>query len=101
MIKTNKQLEPAEVFSLLSDPTRINIFNILFSGKELCVGSISKKAGLSLSATSHQLRKLVFLGIVSKCRYGQEICYCLDKKSELVGQMIKLIRVAGRSNTRN
>jgi DNA-binding transcriptional ArsR family regulator len=80
------------MFGLLSDPTRVNILNILLSKKEICVGNISEMANLSLSATSHQLRKLEFLGIVSKCRYGQEICYCLNKNSKLAGQLIKLIK---------
>jgi len=85
------QLQPSEIFGLLSDPTRISILKILLSGKEFCVGSISKKVMLSLSATSHQLRKLEFLGVVSKCRYGQEICYCLNKKSELANRLVELI----------
>jgi len=87
-----KQLEISEVFSLLSDPTRINILKILLSEKELCVGGISKRVNVSLSAVSHQLKRLELLGIVAKCRYGQEICYCLNPDSKLADQLIKLIR---------
>lgn len=88
-----KQLQPTEVFSLLSDPTRISIFKVLMAEKETCVGRISEMANSSLSATSHQLKKLELLGIVSKCRYGQEICYCLNKDNKLVGKLIKLIKM--------
>lgn len=91
-MQPSKQLNPAEIFRLLSDPTRINIFEILLADKELCVGGISEKAGLSLSAISHQLRKLEFLGIVAKCRYGQTICYRLNKENKLANQLIKLIK---------
>lgn len=91
MINRYKQLPPAEMFSLLSDPTRINIFKVLTREKEPCVGRISEMTGVSLSAISHQLKKLELLGIISRCRYGQEICYCLNKDNKLVGQLIKLI----------
>lgn len=87
-----KQLQPAEIFSLLSDPTRISIFKVLISEKEPCVGRISEMANASLSATSHQLKKLELLGVVSRCRYGQEICYCLNQENKLTGQLIKLIK---------
>lgn len=92
MLPPYKQLAPPEIFGLLSDPTRVSILEILFADKELCVSGISEKARLSLSATSHQLRKLEFLGIVSKYRYGQEICYCLNKENKLTNQLIKLIK---------
>lgn len=87
-----KQLEPAEVFSLLSDPTRINIFKVLMSEKEPCVGRISEMTRVSLSAASHQLKKLELLGVVSRCRYGQEICYCLNRDNKLTNQLIKLVK---------
>lgn len=77
---------------MLSDPTRISILKVLLSEKELCVGRISEATNTSLSATSHQLRKLELLGVVSRCRYGQEICYCLNKDNKLVGRLIKLIK---------
>lgn len=87
-----KQLEPAEVFSLLSDPTRINIFKVLIAEKEPCVGRISEMTKSSLSAISHQLKKMELLGVVSRCRYGQEICYCLNRDNKLTRQLIKLIQ---------
>lgn len=92
MINQYKQLEPAEVFSLLSDPTRISIFRILMQKKELCVGNIAEKVGVSLSAVSHQLKKMELLDIVSRCRYGQEICYCLNRDNKLTDQLIKFIK---------
>ncbi|MBI2674231.1 MAG: winged helix-turn-helix transcriptional regulator [Candidatus Yanofskybacteria bacterium] len=88
-----KQLEPAEVFSLLSDPTRISIFKTLLLEKEPCVSRISEMTGVSLSAVSHQLKRLELLGIISGCRYGQEICYCLNRDNRLTGQLIKLIKM--------
>ncbi|MBI2670182.1 MAG: winged helix-turn-helix transcriptional regulator [Candidatus Yanofskybacteria bacterium] len=93
MTKQYKQLEPAEIFSLLSDPTRISIFKVLISEKEPCVGRISEMTNSSLSAVSHQLKKLELLGVVSGCRYGQEICYCLNRENKLTSHLIKLIKM--------
>lgn len=88
-----KPLRPAEVFNLLSDYTRISILKVLLSEKEPCVSRVSEMTNSSLSAVSHQLRKLELLGIVSRCRYGQEICYCLNRKNKLTNQLIKLIKI--------
>ena len=50
--------EVAEMFSLLGDKTRIKIVFALSKEKELCVCDIANVLGLTISATSHQLRKL-------------------------------------------
>ena len=47
----------ADVFKLLGDPTRLMILRALGEG-ELCVCEIAELLGLSVSAISHQLRKL-------------------------------------------
>lgn len=87
-------METSNLFGLLSDPTRLNILQILMSNRELCVSGVAQKAELTLSAASHQLRKLEFLGLVSRCRYGQEICYCLNRDNVLTKKVIKLIKTA-------
>lgn len=81
-----------DLFGLLSDPTRTSIISILNSKKDICVTDLSKKADLSLSATSHQLKKLELLGLVEKCRKGQEICYCLNRKSGLTKKILNLLK---------
>lgn len=48
----------SRLFGILSDPTRLKIIGALASGEELCVCDVANVVGLSLSATSHQLRKL-------------------------------------------
>ena len=87
-------LNASSIFGLMSDPTRLNILATLLSKKELCVTQIAKETNLSLSAASHQLRKLELLGVVNKCRYGQEICYCINSKSILAKRMVKLLKSA-------
>ena len=90
MLKTQQS---ANVFGLLSDPTRLKILDILLESKgELCVNEIAEAVDASPSATSHQLKKLELLSIVSRCRYGQEVCYCLNRSAGLVKRIIKLMK---------
>lgn len=93
-IISTKLVQTANVFSLMSDPSRLLVMEtLLSSGNELCVTEIARKTNLSLSAASHQLRKLELLGVVSRCRYGQEICYCWNTKSGLAKKMLKLLKL--------
>ena len=86
-------MKRTDLFGFLSDPTRVKIINILNSSKDYCVTEISKHADLSISAASHQLRKLELLGVVEKCRNGQEMCYCLNKKNSLTKKILNLLKV--------
>lgn len=95
-MKKDIPVDIAGLFHLLSDPKRVEILECLSSGGEFCVSSIAGKVSLSLSATSHQLRKLEFLGIVKKCRYGQEVCYCLDKSRNITKRVANLLSYAKR-----
>lgn len=91
----NTQLNrTSRIFGLMSDPTRLKIVSMLLNKDEMCVSDIAELSGLSLSAASHQLRKMELLGIVGKCRYGQSICYCLNKRNQLAKQMTELLKWA-------
>ncbi len=67
----------AELFGVLSDPTRIKIIHSL-SQAELCVGELAEVVGVSDSAVSHQLRILRNLGLVSYRREGKKVLYSLS-----------------------
>lgn len=56
--------DAARVFKALGDPTRLVMLRALTQG-ELCVCELSELAGLSISAVSHQLRKLRDGGLVT------------------------------------
>lgn len=68
----------ADIFGLLSDGTRLKIISALAVYQELCVCDLSNVVELSLSATSHQLRKLRDAGVVSKRRDGRLTYYSLE-----------------------
>lgn len=67
----------AQVFQALADPTRARIMYALTKG-EHSVGELSTIAGISPSATSHQLKSLRDLRIVKFRRDGTRIYYAVD-----------------------
>ena len=68
----------ARLFGVLADKTRLRIIGALSSNEELCVCDVANVVGLSMSATSHQLRKLRDAGVVSFRNDGRMAYYKLD-----------------------
>ena len=68
----------ARTFRALGDPTRSRMVLALSRG-ELCVGELADRVGLSLSATSHQLRILRDLDLVRVRRAGKNQVYALNE----------------------
>ena len=67
----------AQLFQALADPTRARILYVL-TKQEHGVGELSRIAGISPSATSHQLKHLRDLRIVKTRREGNRIYYSID-----------------------
>ena len=67
----------AEIFAALGDPTRLRILSAMME-REQNVGALSGSAGISESATSHQLRLLRALHIVRARKDGRHVFYSLD-----------------------
>jgi ArsR family transcriptional regulator, lead/cadmium/zinc/bismuth-responsive transcriptional repressor len=67
----------AETFGLLSDPTRVRIVCAL-ALEELCVCDVAAVAGLSMSAASHQLKRLRDRGVVGYRKEGRMAYYRLS-----------------------
>ncbi len=66
----------ATLHGVLADPSRLKILLALSRG-ELCVCDVSHVLGLSISATSHQLRLLRNLNLVSYRNDGKMAYYSL------------------------
>ncbi len=66
----------ATLHGALADPTRLKIL-LALSREELCVCDVSHVLGLSISATSHQLRLLRNLNLVSYRNDGKMAYYSL------------------------
>lgn len=67
----------AAIFQLLADPTRARIAAAL-AVDELCVCDVATVAGLSMSAASHQLKRLRDHGVVTYRKEGRLAFYHLS-----------------------
>ena len=67
----------ADLFSALSDPTRLRIISVLLDS-ELNVGDIAAQLTMTESAVSHQLRGLRQLRLVRSRKNGRQVYYALD-----------------------
>lgn len=72
----NLILRTAEIFKVLSDPTRLKIIQTL-QEVELCVNSIAQNAGFSQSTVSHHLKTLRDANLVTIRRVGKQSFYRL------------------------
>ena len=68
----------AELFSTLSDPSRVRIISALIEKDEMNVGALVACLGMSVSAISHQLRGLRQLRLVRARKEGRQVFYALD-----------------------
>lgn len=66
-----------ETFKILSDFTRLKIL-LSLAEDELCVCDIAALTGVSISATSHQLRTLKNARLVKYRKKGKMVYYSLD-----------------------
>ena len=67
----------ADLFSALSDPTRLRIISAMLEG-EMNVGEIAAQLGMTESAVSHQLRGLRQMKLVRSRKEGRQVFYALD-----------------------
>jgi len=67
----------ADLFSALSDPTRLRIISVLLEA-EMNVGEIAAQLEMTESAVSHQLRGLRYMRLVRSRKNGRQVFYSLD-----------------------
>lgn len=84
MIPNKEEItEVSELFTLLSDPTRLQIFWILAHSEE-CVYNIAMLITMSAPVVSFHLRYLKQAGLIKNRREGKEMHYSLnDSKTAL------------------
>lgn len=85
----------AALHGALGDPTRLKILLALSHGEELCVCDISHVIGLSVSATSHQLRLLRNLNLVSYRTDGKMAYYTLAANLPVIGWIQETLTSSG------
>lgn len=77
VISNNEAQELAEIYKILSNPTRVKILDALFYA-EMCVCDIVTVLGLNQSTVSHQLRLLRTSRLVKNRQEGKMVYYSLD-----------------------
>lgn len=89
---TEKRL--IHTLQLLGDKTRFQIFKLISTNENLCVGAIASDLAISSSAVSQHFRQFELLELVEKERMGQKICYSLRKDDELVMELKQLMKLS-------
>ena len=77
LIQENTFTHLADLFSALSDPTRLRIISVLLDG-EMNVGDLAAQLEMTESAVSHQLRGLRHMQLVRSRKNGRQVYYTLD-----------------------
>ena len=67
----------ADVFALLSDPSRVRVLFALLEAGEMCVCDLAEMVEMSPSALSHALRLLRTAGVLTNRRDGRMVRYRL------------------------
>lgn len=89
--------ELAEIFKILSDPTRLRLVQLLSEHKgSLCVNALAHCLGVSQSAVSQHLRVLRQAGLVQGQRQGAFVHYSLNEDG-LEGYKDKVLQTLGRT----
>lgn len=77
LLKNSTSTHLADLFSALSDSTRLRIISVLLEG-EMNVGEIASQLEMTESAVSHQLRGLRQMRLVRSRKDGRQVFYMLD-----------------------
>ena len=77
LLKEPASVHLADLFSALSDPTRLRIISVLIDS-ETSVGEIASQLEMTESAVSHQLRGLRQMRLVRTRKEGRQVFYALD-----------------------
>ena len=91
-IPDDDTLEEARVmFAALADRTRLKVLHALSTGEELCVCDVAHVVGMSVSASSHHLRKLRDLKILKYRNDGKMAYYSLRDRfaAEIAQQALR------------
>jgi len=70
-------MQLAELFSALSDTSRVRIISLVLEG-EMSVSALAEDLKMTESAVSHQLRGLRQMHLVRARKKGRQVFYSLD-----------------------
>ncbi|HEY9746083.1 MAG TPA: metalloregulator ArsR/SmtB family transcription factor [Oculatellaceae cyanobacterium] len=71
----------ARMFNALSDPTRLQIVELLSAQDELCGKELAEALSITLALLCHHTNVLVDAGVLSKRKQGQFSYYSLNRNA--------------------
>jgi ArsR family transcriptional regulator, lead/cadmium/zinc/bismuth-responsive transcriptional repressor len=92
LLTNNRAVVPrmAELYKLLANDTRLRLLLVLSEIDRMCVSDLATVVGLSIAATSHQLKALRDRGWLDTRSDGRLVYYSLssaDLRDALVGDL--------------
>ncbi|MEG1524081.1 MAG: metalloregulator ArsR/SmtB family transcription factor [Clostridia bacterium] len=91
-LSDNAAVDAAELFSYLSDSTRVRLLSMLATA-DMCVCEMADILKMSQPAVSHHLRILRQCGIVKYNKIGQRAVYYLnlDETGEIIKKLLTIV----------
>ena len=84
----------AELFAVLSDPSRVRIVNLLATaGEPVCACNLEAPVGLAQPTVSHHLKKLVEAGLLEREQRGRWAYFSL--RSEAIEKLAAVADLRG------
>lgn len=79
-------------FGALGDSTRYVIFKVLVQHEGFCVSDVASIIGISIPATSQQLKYLEANNLVVRKRSGRKICYEVNERNAIARSLTILMQ---------
>jgi DNA-binding transcriptional ArsR family regulator len=90
---TDNERAKVHAMSLLGDETRFRLFKLLLQKDGSCVGDLAKQLNITPSAVSQHFKNFELLGLITKVRVGQKICYSIKEDSKLANSLISFTNI--------
>ena len=74
-VLSQEENQLVKAMNVLGDPTRFAIFKMVCEGQNLCVSEMADTLHVTPSAISQHFQSFELLGLLSRERAGQRICY--------------------------
>lgn len=78
-VLSQKENQLVKAMNVLGDPTRFAIFKMVCEGQNLCVSEMASTLNVTPSAISQHFQSFELLGLLTRQRTGQRICYQVNK----------------------
>lgn len=85
-----KETQLVKAMNVLGDPTRFAIFKMVCAGENLCVSEMASTLGVTPSAISQHFQNFELLGLLTRERTGQRICYKVNS-TELTKDLCSML----------